>query len=199
MALSFFGAGSSADVFHRYLKGPQVDQLFVDEQVSHGSYLGNFWALADQLGTVRDMVDDNGVSQAHLLYNAYGGINNASGPHIPTGDFLAFTGREWDKESGRYYYRARYYDPATGDFISQDSLGLGPDTNPYRYVANGPTDGTDPSGNLLVVQNGAQENWQQALLGMGLDTTAMELPSWGSGGQTRLASPPTTPRRCASF
>ena len=28
-----------------------------------------------------------------------------------------YTGREWDKETGLYYYRARYYDPMDGRFI----------------------------------------------------------------------------------
>ena len=33
-----------------------------------------------------------------------------------------FTGREWDKEIELYYYRARYYDPEVGRFISFDPL-----------------------------------------------------------------------------
>jgi RHS repeat-associated protein len=34
-----------------------------------------------------------------------------------------YTGREFDAETGLYYYRARYYDPATGRFISEDPIG----------------------------------------------------------------------------
>src|SRR5439155_15693372 len=42
---------------------------------------------------------------------------------------------------------ARYYDPATGRFLSQDPAGLDAgDLNLYRYVNNAPTNGTDPSG-----------------------------------------------------
>jgi RHS repeat-associated protein len=33
-----------------------------------------------------------------------------------------FTGREWDSETGLYYYRARYYDPRIGRFISKDPI-----------------------------------------------------------------------------
>jgi len=36
-----------------------------------------------------------------------------------------YTGREWDKETGLYYYRARYYDPIEGRFISKDPIGFG--------------------------------------------------------------------------
>jgi hypothetical protein len=39
------------------------------------------------------------------------------------------------------------YDPTVGRFISQDPIGFaGGDANTYRYVGNGPTDATDPSG-----------------------------------------------------
>src|ERR1019366_5630337 len=45
------------------------------------------------------------------------------------------------------YNRARYYDAATGGWISQDPLGFNAgDSNLYRYVNNAPTIGTDPSG-----------------------------------------------------
>lgn len=57
------------------------------------------------------------------------------------------TGREWDKETGLYYYRARYYDPMEGRFISKDPIGFrGGDANLYGYVRNNPTNLTDPSG-----------------------------------------------------
>jgi len=40
----------------------------------------------------------------------------------------------------------RWFDPTVGRWLTQDPLGLGPDTNPYRYRGNAPTDGIDPSG-----------------------------------------------------
>ena len=42
--------------------------------------------------------------------------------------------------------QSRWYDSTVGRWLSQDPSGLGPDTNPYRYCGNDPTDGTDPSG-----------------------------------------------------
>ena len=39
------------------------------------------------------------------------------------------TGREWDKETGLYYYRARYYDPMEGRFISMGAVGSGFDNS----------------------------------------------------------------------
>lgn len=58
-----------------------------------------------------------------------------------------FTGREWDKETGLYYYRARYYDPMEGRFISKDPLSFaGGDVNLYGYVQNNPINWIDPWG-----------------------------------------------------
>lgn len=46
-----------------------------------------------------------------------------------------------------YYYRARYYDPMTGRFMSRDPLGLAAgDVNLYRYVGNNPVSLRDPFG-----------------------------------------------------
>ncbi len=57
-----------------------------------------------------------------------------------------YTGREYDAESGLYYYRARYYDPALGRFLSEDPIGLEGGINPYAYVGNDPVNNRDPSG-----------------------------------------------------
>ena len=59
---------------------------------------------------------------------------------------LRYTGREFDSETGLYYYRARYYDPTTGRFISEDPIGLRDGVDLYVYVHNGPTTSTDPQG-----------------------------------------------------
>ena len=58
-----------------------------------------------------------------------------------------WTGREYDAEINLQYNRARYYDPGTGRWISQDQLGFGAgDSNLYRYCFNRPVNATDPSG-----------------------------------------------------
>ncbi|MBX9660814.1 MAG: RHS repeat-associated core domain-containing protein, partial [Nitrospiraceae bacterium] len=58
-----------------------------------------------------------------------------------------WTGRELDAETGLQYNRARYYDPKTGRWTSQDPLGFDAgDSNLYRYVKNSPAIHLDPSG-----------------------------------------------------
>jgi RHS repeat-associated protein len=63
------------------------------------------------------------------------------------GDRFKFTGREYDSETGLYFYRARYYDPSTGRFTRLDPVSFtAGDENLYRYVSNSVVMLTDPSG-----------------------------------------------------
>jgi len=45
-----------------------------------------------------------------------------------------------------WYYRARYYDPASGRFITEDPAGFAAGFNFYRYLSNYPAGSRDPSG-----------------------------------------------------
>lgn len=50
--------------------------------------------------------------------------------------------------SNESYYRARYYDPVAGRFISEDPIGFSAEIDFYTYVANMPTEISDPEGLL---------------------------------------------------
>jgi len=53
-----------------------------------------------------------------------------------------------DHESGLHYNWHRYYDPATGRYLTPDPIGFsGGDLNLYSYVFQNPVNLTDPSGN----------------------------------------------------
>ena len=58
---------------------------------------------------------------------------------------LRFPGQYDDTETGLHYNHHRYYDPATGRYLSPDPLGLAPAPNPHAYVPN-PTLLADPLG-----------------------------------------------------
>jgi RHS repeat-associated protein len=143
IALTFDGDGTQT---HRYLHGPMIDQVLADEN-AQGEVL---WALADNQGTVRDVVEADGTVVNHITYDSFGQVTGESNPNI---DFrFGYTGREFDEETGQYYYRARYYDAGVGRFINQDPIGFGGgDINLYKYVANSPINGIDPTGNQQVV------------------------------------------------
>lgn len=79
-----------------------------------------------------------------LIYDSFGNMkqhgNKVKQPYT-------YTGREWDRETGLYYYNARYYDPEMGRFISEDPIGFnGGDVNLYAYVGNNPVNFVDPWG-----------------------------------------------------
>src|SRR5207253_3255793 len=70
-----------------------------------------------------------------------------------------------DDSTGLLHYRARYYNPAWARFVSEDTIGLaGGDINLYRYVANNPVQGRDPSGNIAGVDDLAAAALVAALL-----------------------------------
>ncbi len=136
VSLVFDGQGNQLS---RYLYGGGIDQVVAEETNNTTR-----WFLADQLGTVRDVIDTQGNILNHIVYDSYGQILNQT---TPLNIRYGFTGREWDDEVGQYYYRARYYDQNVGRFISEDPTGFKPnDTNLNRYVNNNPISFTDPSG-----------------------------------------------------
>ena len=57
-----------------------------------------------------------------------------------------FTGRRIDKESGLYYYRARYYSSQLGRFLETDPMEYVDSFNLYAYVCNNPVNWFDPLG-----------------------------------------------------
>ncbi len=138
IALTFDGSGNQTN---RFLYGPAVDQVLADEDVQ-GNVL---WMLADNIGTIRDVVDSNGTVVNHISYDPFGQVTGETNPGI--GDTFGFAGMVNDSATGLDYDEARFYDPATERFVSQDPIGLASgDANFYRYVGNDPTNLVDPSG-----------------------------------------------------
>ncbi len=138
IALTFDGGGNQT---HRYLYRPEADRVLADENAS-GQVL---WALTDNQGTVRDLIDSTGAVANHIKYDSFGNITSQTNPAV---NFrYGYTGQEFDKETGQYYYRARYYDAGIGRFLSEDPIGFDSgDANLYRYVGNRPLDHVDPFG-----------------------------------------------------
>jgi RHS repeat-associated protein len=59
---------------------------------------------------------------------------------------LHSTGREHDPDSGLYYYRAKYYDPTIGRFLTEDPKGFKAGVSFYAYCKNNPINANDPTG-----------------------------------------------------
>lgn len=119
---------------------------------------GSAFFLKNALGSVTSVMDSSGNLIQSYQYDSFGKIGmiqDGIGNDISLSPILntsfTFTGREWDKESGLYFYRARFYDPNTGRFLQKDphpgAIG-NPIShfNKFSYVANNPINLTDPSG-----------------------------------------------------
>ena len=76
----------------------------------------------------------SGAFQATYEYDAFGNLESSSGS---LANAYTYTGRERDA-SGLYYYRARYYLPPAGRFLTPDPIGLAGGVDPYVYVRSNP-------------------------------------------------------------
>ena len=82
-----------------------------------------------------------GAVTGAYTYDAFGAFG-AVRSHTGAGTEWSFTGEQNDP-TGLEYLRARYYDPATGRFLSRDPL---PGGHPYVYAVNNPALLIDPLG-----------------------------------------------------
>jgi RHS repeat-associated protein len=128
-------------VQERYLWGDTQDQLFARIDGNGTAW----WYLTDREESVRDVLNASGVSQDHTDYTAFGVIITQTSA-AAQGRF-AFTGDDFDPQTGLQYNRRRYYAPSLGIFISTDPIQFdGGLTTLYGYCGNDPTNVTDPSG-----------------------------------------------------
>ncbi|MBL7717064.1 MAG: hypothetical protein JNL01_16485 [Bdellovibrionales bacterium] len=123
---------------------------------------GSYHFVKDGLGSVTEVTNSGGHLVQRVVYATFGkilSIRDANANDVTSSPVLkthfAFTGREYDEETGNYYYRARYYDPNIGRFLQKDpepGLSTIPASvvNNYSYVKNLPTGLVDPTGKSWI-------------------------------------------------
>ena len=132
----------------RWLHGQYVDEPVGYEEYATDSTAGAgtvFDLHADRQGSIIAVTNQTtGALAARYRYDAFGQREEVFADTVQD---RGFTGREFDDETGLYYYRARHYDPALGRFLQSDPLGFAAgDLNLYAYTWNDPQNWTDPSG-----------------------------------------------------
>jgi RHS repeat-associated protein len=114
----------------------------LDEVIARYSQGVGRYYLTDALNSVIAQTKADGSVQNFYNYSPYGAAK-AFGQD--EGNTIRFTSREND-ETGLYFYRARYYEPQIGRFISEDPARFDAGVNMYAYVMNNPISFVDPLG-----------------------------------------------------
>jgi len=151
-----------------YFNGYVIEELGESGNVKARNIWGN------ELLYRRDFTSGKG---GYYLYNGHGdvvAIKNSTGNNLNVYEYdiwgnivsqtegmsnpFKYAGEIYDEETGYYYLRARYYDPAIGRFISEDTYE-GEVTNPlslnlYTYVQNNPLLYIDPTGHKVWLIHG---------------------------------------------
>ena len=105
----------------------------------------------DHLGTPKALTDEAGTKVWLANHTPFG---QATVDEDPDGDGqavvfnLRFPGQYYDRETGLHYNYHRYYDPATGRYITSDPIGLEGGPNTYLYAQANPLRFSDPLGLL---------------------------------------------------
>ena len=113
----------------------------IDERFQRTDSTGTYSYLADALRSTMALTNSTGAEQTTYSYSPYGALS-ATGSN--SNDY-GYTGREADG-LGIDYFRARYYNPNIGRFLSEDPKGFRAGMNFYAYVDDSPLNFTDPSG-----------------------------------------------------
>jgi RHS repeat-associated protein len=129
---------NGGNVLARYTQGPVADEQLSGLRSGTTNYYD-----ADGLGSITSLSNGAGTLANTYTYDSYGKLIASSGT---LSNPFQYTGREFDSETGIYEYRARYFDPNVGRFISQDPIGFKGGINFYAYVGNNPINLFDPTG-----------------------------------------------------
>ncbi|MBI5756419.1 MAG: Ig-like domain-containing protein, partial [Nitrospirae bacterium] len=150
LIMEYEGAlGNAALVRYNYGMGIRGDGLLSLNDLMAGSSnpMQIQYYASDILGSVTNTTDGNGDLHASYRYDAWGNIISSTGASVNS---KTFTGHYLDRETGLYYFGARYYDPTLGRFISQDPLMGSPNApqslHRYLYANDNPVRFTDLEG-----------------------------------------------------
>lgn len=100
-----------------------------------------YFYRTDIRGSISNILDNSQTVVKSYSYDAYGNTSTTSSTFKSN---FAYTGAVLDGETGLYYLNARYYDPATARFVSEDPARDGDSW--YMYCQGDPVNHIDPTG-----------------------------------------------------
>ena len=218
--------GFLGQVVQRNFYGNGVDEILaIDAIASIGGtrMTSTFWTFTDHQDSVRDIVSGNAADRGkvveHRQYDSYGRIVRRTTSPVPgspvtagVGIDFGYAGRPLEERTGLSDNRARWYEPGTGKFISEDPSGFkGGDANLFRYVGNDPLDRIDPSGLMAKWAQSASRASVPAVgwAGLGMTTSGVTpqqpstptpmpttMPTYSlTGASSSAPRPPVAPSR----
>ncbi|MFL3401941.1 RHS element core protein [Escherichia coli] len=121
----------------------QIESVYLPERKIHLYH-------CDHRGLPLALISEDGNTAWSAEYDEWGNQLNEENPHHLHQPYR-LPGQQYDKESGLYYNRHRYYDPLQGRYITPDPIGLRGGWNMYQYPLN-PIQVIDPMG-LDAIEN----------------------------------------------
>ena len=133
---------------------PEAAQAKARTRAANGNFKPNddyekmqFYYHPDHLGSSSYITNLDGEVSQHIEYVPFGEVfieernNTWNTPYL-------FNAKEFDEETGMYYYGARYYEPRLSLWVSVDPKQEAyPNYHSYCYVFNNPVNAIDPDGN----------------------------------------------------
>jgi len=123
-------------------------------------YTPIYWYHPDYIGNVEFVSDRTGQPYQHFYYAPFG--DPMVSQHVGTGSFnsdFRFNAKEYDEETGNYYYGARYYDPKVSLWMGVDPLAHKfPHQSPYMAMDGNPISKIDPDGRAAISTTGDNDD-----------------------------------------
>jgi len=113
--------------------------------------------ITDHLGTPITLLDDTGTPTWNATLTTWGNPTPTTGQ--PWRCPFRWPGQYEDPETGLHYNRFRYYDPGTGQYTSQDPIGLAGGENACTYPLD-PLTAIDPYGLARKLKCGGMDGDQ---------------------------------------
>ncbi|MDD4020101.1 MAG: hypothetical protein PHV28_19410, partial [Kiritimatiellae bacterium] len=142
-----------------------------------------YYAVKDHLGSVHALVDASGNAALTVTYDAWGNVQSAvSNGQLAARNRYLFQGREYSFATGLYNFRARWYDPRLGRWLSNDPIGISGGLNLYEFCGNDPVNWRDPDGLRVEIHS----RWVKGLEGIASHTyitvtdSKGQVNTWGS-------------------
>ncbi|MEW4370831.1 RHS repeat domain-containing protein [Paenibacillus kandeliae] len=136
------GDKASNGTVSSYVRG---DRVLVKKDLTNQK---DYYYLYNGHGDVVQMIGTDGSVVNSYQYDEWGSLTQQK---ETVGNEFKYAGETYDTETGLYYLKARYYDPAQGRFLNEDTVEGQIDSplslNMYTYVSNNPFSYIDPTGN----------------------------------------------------